>query len=174
MESLCDSIDSVALLIHPSTSTSVVPVSAGSQDIKTLFAGAVDGDAFKASIAAALHNLGSANGSDAAKSIDSSNIKILGITPGVPPFFHPFLLFFLFLSPRSVPYKSKAFLFYFFGSYFFSRRLSLEIQPKFAAKNAVRVVCLPKMPDVYIYTLRHIRRHIYGGLRNPIVDVCSV
>ena len=129
--------------------------------MKTLFAGAVDGDAFKASIAAALHNLGSANGSDAAKSIDSSNIKILGITPGVPPFFHPFFLFFLFLSPRSVLCKSKAFLFYFSSSYFFSRRLSLEIQPKFAAKNAVRVVCLPKKPDVYLHPPAYQEAHIW-------------
>ena len=72
----------------------VVPVSSGSQNIKTIFDGPVDANAFKASIVFALRNLSSTYGSDAGTSLVSTNIKILGITTGFC------FLFFVCLSSR--------------------------------------------------------------------------
>ena len=61
----------------------MVPVSSGSQGIKTWFDGAVDGDAFKLSIVSAIRNLSSTNGLDVGTSLDPSNIQIVQITKGV-------------------------------------------------------------------------------------------
>ena len=69
----------------------VVPVSSGSQGIQTWFDGAVDLDAFKASIVSAIRNLSSTNGLDVGTSLDSSNIVILGMTPGLHLFIGSFV-----------------------------------------------------------------------------------
>ena len=61
----------------------MVPVSSGSQGIKTWFDGAVHGDAFKLSIVSAIRNLSSTNGLDVGTSLDPSNIQIVQITKGV-------------------------------------------------------------------------------------------